>query len=79
MAAQALCDRHRDRWRSARRDCDRASYDRKIAAIFVAAAAASFVVLRLVAAGVMALARLVPRLALDDLRLASATSTAPGR
>ncbi len=55
-----------------------AAYDRKMALIFVAAAAAVFVVLRLVAAALMGLARRVPRLRSTTWRLAIAHIHRPG-
>jgi putative ABC transport system permease protein len=55
-----------------------AAYDHKMALIFVAAAAAVFVVLRLVAAGLMALARRTPRLRSTIWRLAIANIHRPG-
>lgn len=52
--------------------------DRRIAVIFVVAAAASFLLLRLVAAGVMALARRAPRVRSTGLRLALGNIHRPG-
>ncbi len=54
------------------------AYDRRIAAIFVAAAAAVFVMLRLVAALVMWIARRAPRARSTVLRLAVANIHRPG-
>jgi putative ABC transport system permease protein len=54
------------------------AYDRKIAAIFVAAAAAVFVALRVVAALLMALARRLPQVRATSLRLAIANIHRPG-
>ena len=54
------------------------AYDRKVAAIFVAAAACVFVVLRLVATLIMGLARRVPRPRSALLRLALANIYRPG-
>jgi len=54
------------------------AYDRKIAAIFVAAAAVVFLALRLVATGIMALARRVPRPRSALLRLVLANIHRPG-
>jgi putative ABC transport system permease protein len=54
------------------------AYDRRIAVIFVGAAAATFVALRLVAAGVMAIARAVPRVHNAVVRLAVANIHRPG-
>jgi putative ABC transport system permease protein len=54
------------------------SYDRNIAAIFVAAAAAVFVTLRIVAALLMALARRLPQVRATSLRLAIANVHRPG-
>jgi putative ABC transport system permease protein len=55
-----------------------AAYDRRIAVIFVVAAASVLVALRLVAAGVMALARRLPRARSTELRLAVANIHRPG-
>lgn len=55
-----------------------AAYDRRIALMFVGAAAASFVLLRLVALGIMALARRLPRPRRTALRLALANIHRPG-
>ena len=55
------------------------AYDRRIAAIFVAAAAAVFVALRLVAALLMALARRVPRPRSPRCGSPSPTSTGRAR
>ena len=54
------------------------AYDRRIAAIFVAAAAAVFVTLQLVALLVMAIARRVPRARITAVRLAVANIHRPG-
>src|SRR5690606_10751064 len=54
------------------------AYDRRIAPIFVGAAAATFILLRLVAAGVMALARALPRPRHPVLRLALGNILRPG-
>jgi putative ABC transport system permease protein len=54
------------------------AYDRKAAAIFIAAAAAVFAVLRLVAAALMAIARHLPRARSTVLRLAIANIHRPG-
>jgi putative ABC transport system permease protein len=54
------------------------AYDRKIAAIFVGAAAAVFVALHLVAALLMAVARRVPHVRATSLRLAIANIHRPG-
>jgi putative ABC transport system permease protein len=54
------------------------AYDRKIAAIFVGAAAAVFVALRLVAALLMAIARRLPQVRATSLRLAIANIHRPG-
>jgi putative ABC transport system permease protein len=54
------------------------AYDRKIAAIFIAAAACVFLLLRLVATGIMALARRVPRPRSALLRLVLANIHRPG-
>ncbi|RIK96393.1 MAG: glycosyl transferase family 1 [Proteobacteria bacterium] len=54
------------------------AYDRRIALIFVGAAAATFILLRLVAAGVMALARALPRPRATVLRLALGNIHRPG-
>ncbi|MBZ6075672.1 ABC transporter permease [Microvirga puerhi] len=55
-----------------------AAYDRRIALMFVGAAAASFVLLRLVAVGIMALARRLPRPHRTAPRLALANIHRPG-
>jgi putative ABC transport system permease protein len=55
-----------------------AAYDRKVAAIFVAAAAVVFLALRLIAAALMALARALPRPRSTVLRLAIANIHRPG-
>ncbi|WP_046861799.1 ABC transporter permease [Microvirga massiliensis] len=55
-----------------------AAYDRKIALIFIGAAAGAFVLLRLVASGVMALARRLPRPRTAAPRLALANIHRPG-
>ncbi|GEO16186.1 ABC transporter permease [Microvirga aerophila] len=55
-----------------------AAYDRRIALMFVGAAAASFVLLRLVATGIMALARRMPRPRSTAPRLALANIHRPG-
>src|SRR3954447_20548007 len=55
-----------------------ASYDRRVALIFVAAAAGAFVLLRLVAAGMMALAGRLPRPRRAGPRLALANLHRPG-
>ena len=55
-----------------------AAYDRKIAAIFVVAAAVVFLALRLVALGLMAIARRVPRPRSTVWRLAIANIHRPG-
>jgi putative ABC transport system permease protein len=54
------------------------AYDRKIAAIFVAAAAAVFVTLHLVAMGLMAVARRLPHTRATSLRMAIANIHRPG-
>ncbi len=54
------------------------SYDRKIAMIFVAAAAAVFAVLQLIAVGLMAAARRLPHAKATALRLAIANIHRPG-
>src|SRR5262249_57377125 len=54
------------------------AYDRRIAAMFVAAAAAVFVLLRLVAALIMLTARHLPRPRSPVLRLALANIPRPG-
>jgi putative ABC transport system permease protein len=54
------------------------AYDRRIAMIFVAAAAGVFIALRLVATGMMALARRAPRARSTVLRLAIANIHRPG-
>ncbi|QFU15087.1 ABC transporter permease [Microvirga thermotolerans] len=55
-----------------------AAYDRRIALMFVAAAAGSFALLRLVALGIMALARRLPRPRRTAPRLALANIHRPG-
>ena len=55
-----------------------AAYDRRIALMFVGAAAASFALLRLVALGIMALARRLPRPRQTGPRLALANVHRPG-
>jgi putative ABC transport system permease protein len=55
-----------------------ASYDRKIALIFIAAAAAVFVALRLIASLMMLIARRAPRVRSTILRLAIANIHRPG-
>ncbi|MBM6580959.1 ABC transporter permease [Microvirga sp. BT689] len=55
-----------------------AAYDRRIALMFVGAAAGSFVLLRLVALGIMALARRMPRPRRTAPRLALANIHRPG-
>jgi putative ABC transport system permease protein len=55
-----------------------AAYDQRIALMFVAAAAGSFVLLRLVALGIMALARRLPRPRSTSPRLALANIHRPG-
>jgi putative ABC transport system permease protein len=55
-----------------------AAYDRRVALMFVAAAAGSFVLLRLVAMGIMALARRMPRPRRTAPRLALANIHRPG-
>jgi putative ABC transport system permease protein len=55
-----------------------AAYDRQVALIFIGAAAGSFALLRLVAAGVMALARRMPRPRRTAPRLALANLHRPG-
>jgi putative ABC transport system permease protein len=55
-----------------------AAYDRRIALMFVAAAAGSFLLLRLVALGIMALARRLPRPRRTAPRLALANIHRPG-
>lgn len=54
------------------------AYDRRIAAIFVASAAATFVALRLIAALIMWIARRLPRVRSTVLRLAIANIHRPG-
>ncbi len=54
------------------------AYDKRIAAIFVAAAAATFVALRLVASLIMAAARTLPHPRMTALRLAIANIHRPG-
>ena len=55
-----------------------AAYDRRIATIFVAAAAATFVALRLIAWGIMRLAARAPKPRSTELRLALANVHRPG-
>lgn len=55
-----------------------AAYDRRVALMFVAAAAGSFVLLHLVALGIMALARRLPRPRSTSPRLALANIHRPG-
>ena len=55
-----------------------AAYDRRIALLFVAAAAGAFVLLRLVASGIMSLARRLPRPRRAAPRLALANIHRPG-
>src|SRR3712207_5776751 len=55
-----------------------AAYDRRVALMFVAAAAGSFLLLRLVAMGIMALARRLPRPRRTAPRLALANIHRPG-
>ena len=54
------------------------AYERRIAAVFVGASVAVFVLLRGVAAGLMALARRLPRSRITMLRLAIANIHRPG-
>ncbi len=54
------------------------AFDRKIAAIFVASAAAVFILLRVVAFGLMAIARRLPHSRITALRLALANIHRPG-
>jgi putative ABC transport system permease protein len=54
------------------------AFDRRIAAVFVVAAAASFLLLRLVAEVIMALARQAPRVGSTELRLALGNVHRPG-
>jgi putative ABC transport system permease protein len=54
------------------------AYDRRIAAIFVAAAAAVFITLHLVALGLMAVARRLPHTRATSLRMAIANIHRPG-
>ena len=54
------------------------AYDKRIAAIFVAAAAATFVALRLIASLIMTAARKLPHVRLTALRLAIANIHRPG-
>ena len=54
------------------------AFDRRVAAIFVVAAAAAFLLLRLVATGIMALARRAPRVRSTGLRLALGNVHRPG-
>src|SRR5918993_49273 len=55
-----------------------AAYDRRVALMFVAAAAGSFLLLRIVAMGIMALARRLPRPRSTSPRLALANIHRPG-
>jgi putative ABC transport system permease protein len=55
-----------------------AAHDRRVAAIFVAAAALAFVLLRLVALGLMTVARRLPHAANPSVRLAVANLHRPG-
>lgn len=55
-----------------------AAYDRKVALIFIAAAAGAFALLRLVASGIMALAARLPRPRRTTLRLALTNLYRPG-
>jgi putative ABC transport system permease protein len=54
------------------------SYDKRVAAVFVASSIAVFVLLRLIAAGLMALARRLPRSRITMVRLAIANIHRPG-
>jgi putative ABC transport system permease protein len=54
------------------------SYDKRVAAVFVASSIAVFVLLRLIAAGLMALARHLPRSRITMVRLAVANIHRPG-
>lgn len=54
------------------------AWDRRIALIYIAAAGGAFVLLRLVASGIMALARRVPRPRRTELRLALVNLHKPG-
>jgi putative ABC transport system permease protein len=54
------------------------AYDRKVALIYVATAAATFLLLRLVALGLMALAKRVPRVRSTEWRMAIANIHRPG-
>ncbi|MCA6108758.1 ABC transporter permease [Bradyrhizobium cenepequi] len=54
------------------------SYDKRVAAVFVASSIAVFVLLRLIAAGLMALARRLPRSRVTMVRLAVANIHRPG-
>lgn len=54
------------------------AYDRRIATIFVVASVAVFILLRAIAAGLMALARLLPRTRMTMLRLAITNIYRPG-
>ena len=54
------------------------AWDRRIALVYVAAAGGAFVLLRLVASGIMALARRVPRPRRTELRLALVNLHKPG-
>ena len=63
--AGAMCSRRRWWWRRSPRSPILLSYDRRIAAIFVGAAAAVFVALQLVALLLMAIARRLPHARVD--------------
>jgi putative ABC transport system permease protein len=54
------------------------AYDKRIAAVFVASSIAVFVLLRVIAAGLMALARRMPRTRITMLRLAISNIYRPG-
>ena len=54
------------------------SYDKRVAAVFVVSSVAVFALLRVVAAGLMALARRMPRSRITMLRLAIANIYRPG-
>ena len=54
------------------------SYDKRVAAVFVASSIAVFVLLRLIAVGLMALARRLPRSRITMIRLAVANIHRPG-
>ncbi|MCA1454848.1 ABC transporter permease [Bradyrhizobium sp. BRP22] len=54
------------------------SYDKRVAAVFVASSIAVFVLLRLIAAGLMTLARRLPRSRITMVRLAVANIHRPG-